>query len=186
MVSYAKKVISVTFMCTIFMFLFTFLSQCSFRLFFHFTWVWCFCMQVEIFQNVYKFEVTEEALWYREEKLWGGSRDNLEETMEKIFCYLLPFSVNDEDIKVAAFTCNIESFAIAFLVFFFLVFLYGAVFRWTGNFSCLINFDLLPRASVTRIKLNSLDALIYIFLHLSIVIQDARDPWHTMCFREKK
>ena len=93
--------------------------------------------------------------------------------MEKIFCYLLPFSVNDEDIKVAAFTCNIESFAIAFLVFFFLVFLYGAVFRWTGNFSCLINFDLLPRASVTRIKLNSLDALIYIFLHLSIVIQDA-------------
>ena len=145
-----------------------------------------FCMQVEIFQNVYKFEVTEEALWYREEKLWGGSRDNLEETMEKIFCYLLPFSVNDEDIKVAAFTCNIESFAIAFLVFFFLVFLYGAVFRWTGNFSCLINFDLLPRASVTRIKLNSLDALICIFLHLSIVIQDARDPWHTMCFREKK
>ena len=96
--------------------------------------------------------------------------------MEKIFCYLLPFSVNDEDIKVAAFTCNIESFAIAFLVFFFLVFLYGAVFRWTGNFSCLINFDLLPRASVTRIKLNSLDALVYIFLHLSIVIQDARDP----------
>ena len=57
--------------------------------------------------------------------------------MEKIFWYLLPFSINDEDIKVAAFTCSIESFAIAFLVFFFLFFLHGAVFGWTGNFFCL-------------------------------------------------
>ena len=47
--------------------------------------------------------------------------------MEKIFCYLLPFSINDEDIKVAAFTRNIESFAIAFLVLFFF-FSYVALF----------------------------------------------------------
>ena len=96
--------------------------------------------------------------------------------MEKIFCYLLPFSINDEDIKVAAFTCNIESFAIAFLVFFFSFFLTWRCFWMDWQFFLSLNFDLLPRASVTRIKLNSLDALVYIFLHLSIVIQDARDP----------
>ena len=49
-----------------------------------------------------------------------------------------------------------------------------------------INFDLLPRARVTRIGIVSLDALAAIFLHtLSIVIQDVCGPLHAICFREK-
>ena len=145
-----------------------------------------FCMQVEIFQNVYKFEVTEEALWYREEKLWGGSRDNLEETMEKNFLLFATFFRKWWRHKGCCVYVQHRKLCNSLSCFLFSFFLTWRCFWMDWQFFLSLNFDLLPRASVTRIKLNSLDALVYIFLHLSIVIQDARDPWHTMCFREKK